>query len=196
MNGLKTSQMELTTKKEREEWTLVAATAFTFQKSFVWQESGQLAVSVRIILRVLVFKLRKVELRGVNNSNDLDLKDIDSKKEWQKLVKNFLSKRLSRRFLKTVKEHDFIEGPMVAKGRYQGRIQGFKRGGWVDGRPYLLRGGRENALTKKLGNNFTCTCLRRVFQFPNTVQMLYNCNVTSATVLVFHWTNSIMEQRS
>ena len=35
--------------------------------------------------------------------------------------------------------------------------------GGVDGRPYLLRGGRENALTKKIGNNFTCTCLRRVF---------------------------------
>ena len=25
--------------------------------------------------------------------------------------------------------------------------------GGVDGRPYLLRGGRENALTKKIGNN-------------------------------------------
>ena len=35
--------------------------------------------------------------------------------------------------------------------------------GGVDGRPYLLRGGRENALTIKIGNNFTCTCLRRVF---------------------------------
>ena len=35
--------------------------------------------------------------------------------------------------------------------------------GGVDGRPYLLKGGRENALTKKIGNNFTCTCLRRVF---------------------------------
>ena len=43
----------------------------------------------------------------------------------------------------------------------QGRIQDFKRG--VDGRPYLLRGARENALTKKIGNNFSCTCLRRVF---------------------------------
>ena len=35
--------------------------------------------------------------------------------------------------------------------------------GGVDGRPYLLRGARENALTKKIGNNFSCTCLRRVF---------------------------------
>ena len=36
-------------------------------------------------------------------------------------------------------------------------------GGGVDGRPYLLRGARENALTKKIGNNFSCTSLRRVF---------------------------------
>ena len=45
---------------------------------------------------------------------------------------------------------------------YPGADPGFQKGG-VDGRPYLLRGGRENALTKKIGNNFTCTCLRRVF---------------------------------
>ena len=47
--------------------------------------------------------------------------------------------------------------------------------GGVDGRPYLLRGGRENALTKKIGNNFTCTCLRRVFIIskysPDVVQL-------------------------
>ena len=44
-----------------------------------------------------------------------------------------------------------------------GADPGFQKGGGVDGRPYLLRGGRENALTKKIGNNFSCTCLRRVF---------------------------------
>ena len=44
-----------------------------------------------------------------------------------------------------------------------GADPGFQKGGGVDGRPYLLRGGRENALTEKIGNNFTCTCLRRVF---------------------------------
>lgn len=67
---------------------------------------------------VLVFKVRKVELRGDNNNNGLDLKDIDrKKKEWQALVRNFLSSKPSKRFLKTVKEYDFIEGPMVAKGK-------------------------------------------------------------------------------
>ena len=48
-----------------------------------------------------------------------------------------------------------------------GADPGFQKGGGggggVDGRPYLLRGARENALTKKIGNNFSCTCLRRVF---------------------------------
>ena len=39
--------------------------------------------------------------------------------------------------------------------QWQGRIQDFKRGGGVDGRPYLLRGGRENARTKKIGKNFS-----------------------------------------
>ena len=36
-----------------------------------------------------------------------------------------------------------------------GADPGFQKGGGggVDGRPYLLRGGRENALTKKIGNN-------------------------------------------
>lgn len=65
---------------------------------------------------VLVFKVRKVHLRGDNNG--LDLKDTDRKrKEWQELVKIFLSRKPSRRFLKTVKGYDFIEGPMVIKGK-------------------------------------------------------------------------------
>ena len=67
---------------------------------------------------VLVFQVRKVELRGDSNDNGLDLTDIDRKKrEWQELVKVFLSKTSSKRFLNTVRGYDFIEGPMVAKGR-------------------------------------------------------------------------------
>ncbi|KAK2555662.1 hypothetical protein P5673_022688 [Acropora cervicornis] len=68
---------------------------------------------------VLVFQVRKVELRGDNNDNGLDLTDIDKKKgEWTEIVKNFLSAKPSRKLLKTIKKYDFIEGPMVAKGRY------------------------------------------------------------------------------
>ena len=56
----------------------------------------------------------------------------------------------------------------ICTSRLTEKIRGGSRiskggGGGVDGRPYLLRGARENALTKKIGNNFSCTCLRRVF---------------------------------
>lgn len=58
---------------------------------------------------VLVFSVRKVELRSESNDNGLDLRDIERKKgEWKKLVQNFLSGEPSRKFLKT----------MVAKGGY------------------------------------------------------------------------------
>ena len=68
---------------------------------------------------VLVFQVRKVELRGESNDNGLDLTDIDRKKgEWKKLVQNFLSGEPSRKFLKTIKGYDFIEGPMVANEGY------------------------------------------------------------------------------
>ena len=66
---------------------------------------------------VLVFQVRNVELRGDSNDNGLDLTDIKRKGEWKELVKIFLSKKPSNRFLRTIKGYDFIEGPMVAKGR-------------------------------------------------------------------------------
>ena len=66
---------------------------------------------------VLVFQVRKTELRGDSNDNGLDLTGIDRKGKWKELVKIFLSKKPSKRFLKTIKGYDFIEGPMVAKGR-------------------------------------------------------------------------------
>ncbi|XP_044182964.1 uncharacterized protein LOC122963549 [Acropora millepora] len=66
---------------------------------------------------VLVFQVRKVELRGDSNDNGLDLTGIDRKGEWKELVKYFLSDGQSRKFDKSIKEYDFIEGPMVAKGR-------------------------------------------------------------------------------
>ncbi|KAK2546764.1 hypothetical protein P5673_033595 [Acropora cervicornis] len=66
---------------------------------------------------VLVFQVRKVELRGDSNDNGLDLTGIDRKGKWKELVKNFLSEKPSKKFLKTIKGYDFIEGPMVAKGR-------------------------------------------------------------------------------
>lgn len=47
-----------------------------------------------------------------------------------------------------VKVHTFLSiGAIALRGGSR-----ISKGG-VDGRPYLLRGGRENALTKKIGNN-------------------------------------------
>lgn len=67
--------------------------------------------------------------------------------------------RISRSDGPDTQQHESKLEVLIEKGRGGSRIS---KGG-VDGRPYLLRGGRENALTKKIGNNFTCTCLRRVF---------------------------------
>ena len=76
--------------------------------------------------------------------------------------KSILSYNKSHIFtLKLTRLHLQKSHVVIAQHRGGSRIS---KGG-VDGRPYLLRGGRENALTKKIGNNFTCTCLRRVFNF-------------------------------
>lgn len=70
-----------------------------------------------------------MELRGESNDNGLDLRNIDRKKEeWKKLVQSFLSEEPSRKFLKTIKGYDFIEGPMVAKGGYD--FSGFPKSGF------------------------------------------------------------------
>ena len=72
---------------------------------------------------VLVFQLRKVDLRGDSNDRGLDLTNNNRRRQWKDLVKVFLSKKPSKRFLRDLRGYDFIEGPMVAKGRYD--ISGF-----------------------------------------------------------------------
>ena len=74
---------------------------------FLWHRFGENNSAV------LVFQVRKLELRGDSNDNGLDLTGIDSKGKWKELVKIFLSKKPSKRFLRTIKGYDFIEGPMV-----------------------------------------------------------------------------------
>ena len=96
---------------------------------------------------------------------------FDVSLEMQSDSKNYVS----------VQDDDITELVHTTKSQWSFRGGSRISKGVVDGRPHLLRGARENALTKKIGNNFSCTCLRRVFLFPKTVQMLYNCNVTSAT---------------
>lgn len=63
---------------------------------------------------VLVFHVSKVELRGHANSKGLDLTGVEKREEWKNLVKKCFSSDES--FLKTLR-YDFIEGPMVDRGR-------------------------------------------------------------------------------
>ena len=68
---------------------------------------------------ILVFRLTKMELRGDNNSNGLDLTGMKQKKEWQELVNIFRSAKLSKinETKKSLKQYDFVEGPVAAYGR-------------------------------------------------------------------------------
>ena len=68
---------------------------------------------------VLVFRVKKMELRGDNNNNGLDLTGMKQKKEWQELVNIFRCAKLPKinKTKKTLKEYDFIEGPVAAYGR-------------------------------------------------------------------------------
>ena len=63
---------------------------------------------------VLVFRVSKVELRGHENSKGLDLTGVEKREEWKNLVKKCFSSDES--FLKTLR-YDFIEGPVVDRGR-------------------------------------------------------------------------------
>lgn len=65
---------------------------------------------------VLVFRLNKTELRGDNNEKGYDLRNPAKKKEWQDVIINFSGKRPSKKFLKSLKDYQFIEGP-EAKNR-------------------------------------------------------------------------------
>ena len=59
-----------------------------------------------------------MELPGDSNDNGLDLTDIERRREWKELVKIFLSKKPSKKYLRAIRGYDFIEGTMAAKGGY------------------------------------------------------------------------------
>lgn len=60
---------------------------------------------------VLVFRVKKTELRG-ENEKGLDLRG--NRKEWQKVVWQFRSGSPDRKFIKSLKKYEFIEGPMAS----------------------------------------------------------------------------------
>ena len=64
---------------------------------------------------VLVFRLKRTELRGDNNEKGYDLRAPDMKREWQEMVRNFRNGRLSSRYRKEMNRlYQFIEGPMAS----------------------------------------------------------------------------------
>ena len=63
---------------------------------------------------VLVFCVSKLELRGDENRNGLDLTGIKKREEWKNLVQKCFSSDKS--FLKTLR-YDFFEGPVVDRKR-------------------------------------------------------------------------------
>ena len=64
---------------------------------------------------VLVFRVNKVELRGDDNDNGLDLRKPESKKEWQEVVSQFRSGQPDKKFRKDLnRNYQFIEGPMAS----------------------------------------------------------------------------------
>ena len=64
---------------------------------------------------VLVFRVNKVELRGDDNDNGLDLTKPEKKKKWQEVVSQFRSGKPDKKFRKDLnRDYQFIEGPMAS----------------------------------------------------------------------------------
>ena len=66
---------------------------------------------------VLVYRVKKTELRGDGNEKGLDLRGDENKKEWQGVVSQFRSGRPDRKFSKEMKAYEFIEGPMASMSK-------------------------------------------------------------------------------
>ncbi|XP_068714303.1 uncharacterized protein [Montipora foliosa] len=65
---------------------------------------------------VLVFQIRKTELRGEGSEyKGLDLRS--DKKEWQNVTAQYRSGEPKRGFRKEMKKYDYIEGPMASVGK-------------------------------------------------------------------------------
>ena len=54
---------------------------------------------------VLVFRLKKTELRGDENENGYDLRNPSEKKDWQEVVEQFRSEKPERKFCKKIKRY-------------------------------------------------------------------------------------------
>ena len=82
----------------------------SFHEAYKWTKTRGHFTSA-----VLVFRVNKVELRGDDNDNGLDLRKPESKKEWQAVVSQFRSGKPDKKFRKDLnRNYQFIEGPMAS----------------------------------------------------------------------------------
>lgn len=83
-----------------------------FEEALAWTRSRR----GRSIPRpaVLVFRVKRTELRGNNNEKGLDLRDPEKKKEWQEVVSQFRTKPSSKFRKNLNRNYQFIEGPMAS----------------------------------------------------------------------------------
>ena len=67
---------------------------------------------------VLMFRLKKTELRGINNEKGYDLREPAKRKKWQGVIKQFRSGKPDKKFRKEMNQfYQFIEGPMASLSR-------------------------------------------------------------------------------
>ena len=67
---------------------------------------------------VLVFRLKRTELRGNNNEKGYDLREPAKRKKWQGVIKQFRSGKPDKKFRKEMNRfYQFIEGPMASLSR-------------------------------------------------------------------------------
>ena len=67
---------------------------------------------------VLVFRLKRTELRGNNNEKGYDLREPAKRKKWQGVIKQFRSGKPDKKFRQEMNRfYQFIEGPMASLSR-------------------------------------------------------------------------------
>ena len=89
----------------------------SFDKALEWSKRRYRRVR-QSSSAVLVFRVAKNELRGHNNENGLDLRDLRNpanKGEWENVVRQFRSGKACLDFIIGINErYQFIEGPMAS----------------------------------------------------------------------------------
>ena len=96
----------------------------SFDEAFEWPKKRYKKAAIFEPTRsaVLVFRVAKNELRGNNNENGLDLRDLSNpvkKKEWENVVQHYRHLPEAPHDFKIDKRYHFIEGPMASPPTYR-----------------------------------------------------------------------------